>query len=94
MVRTGSIMPEWKACDVCRCRTLTSLPSNCFSNDFTASWGPDATHRLGELIAAIATPSGNSGNTSFSGNRIASMAPLVEPAPVLHVAPLRLGHHR
>src|ERR1700677_5132533 len=50
---TGSIIEEWKACEVCNRRAITPRSFSDFSSFSMAGVGPDTTHNAGLLTAAI-----------------------------------------
>ena len=73
--RTGSIMAEWNACDVCRRRADTFRAARTASSASIASNVPEATHKAGPFTAAIDTSGPSSGASSASGSRTASIVP-------------------
>ncbi len=66
--RIGSIIGEWKACEVRSRFTFTFLPSPPV-NSASSSSGPATTHVPGPFTVAIDRPSGSSGAISASGTR-------------------------
>ncbi len=64
---TGSIMGEWKACDVCRRRQASPSPSRTACRRSTSASGPATTHRLGPLSDASARPPPRRGSSSSRG---------------------------
>ena len=76
--RTGSIIGEWKACEVRRRRVSTPLSASVERSAATASGGPATTHARGPLTAARASPgavSDRNATTSSSGRETASIPP-------------------
>ena len=71
----GSIMAEWKACEVfSRWLAMPSASSCCASASMAAS-GPATTQASGALMVAIDSSEGSRGATLAAGCRTASMAP-------------------
>ena len=62
--RIGSIIAEWKACEVASRRAATSPSAKRASNRSIAAVSPETTVRLGAFSAAISRSSGRSSRTS------------------------------
>ncbi len=73
--KMGSIMREWKACEVRTGRVLIPWRASIAFKSAMSWSGPETTHRPGPLTAARSTSSGSIGSSSSSGSITASMEP-------------------
>ena len=73
--RIGSIIAEWKACEVASRRAATSRSAKRASKRSIAAVSPETTVRLGAFSAAISRSSGRSSRTSSPVARTASIVP-------------------
>ena len=71
----GSIIREWKACEVCSRRVWTPRAASVSASAATASAGPATTQDCGPLTAARARSGPSSGSSSASRSGAASIAP-------------------
>ena len=71
----GSIMAEWKACEVFSRWLAMPSASSCRASASMAASGPATTQASGALMVAIDSSDGSRGATSAAGFRTASMAP-------------------
>jgi len=72
---TGSIMAEWKACEVRSSRHTAPASSSRARSRSTASAGPETVHASGAFTAASDSSPPSSGSTPASPSGTASIAP-------------------